>query len=37
MNIELFNEYRVSILQGKNSGDTLHSSVNILNTGELYI
>lgn len=34
---ELFNGYRVSILQDeKSSGDWLHKSVNVLNTTELY-
>lgn len=36
-NEELFNEYRVSVLQdGQGSGNWLHSHVNVLNTIELY-
>lgn len=33
----LFNGYRLSVLEdGKSSGDWLHSSVNVVNTTELY-
>ena len=36
-NRELFNGYRVSVLQDeKSSGDWLHNSVNVLNAPEQY-